>query len=59
MIWSEAVEKGFSLPIWMTFRQASELGVHVRKGEHGSMVVYADRIRRTEIDSETGEEAET
>ena len=30
----------------------------MRKGEHGSLVVYADKIIRTETDSETGEEAE-
>jgi antirestriction protein ArdC len=58
MLWSEAVAKGFAAPIWMTFRQAQELGGHVRKGEHGSLVVYADRIRKTEIDADTGEEAE-
>ena len=42
----------------MTFKQAQELGGHVRKGEKGSLVVYADRIRRTELDVDTGEEAE-
>ena len=57
MLWSEAVTKGFVCPIWMTYRQASELGANVRKGEHGSPVVYADRIKRTET-SETGEEIE-
>jgi antirestriction protein ArdC len=57
-LWGEAVAKGFAAPIWMTFRQAPELGGHVRKGEHGSLVVYADRIRRTERDEATGEEAE-
>ena len=44
-------------PIWMTFRQASELNAHVRKGEKGSLVVYANSITRTEED-EQGEEAE-
>ncbi|WP_011583102.1 MULTISPECIES: ArdC family protein [Chelativorans] len=58
MLWGEAVAKGFAAPIWMTFRQAQELGGHVRKGEHGSLVVYADRISRTERDEATGEEAE-
>ncbi|MGX1324752.1 antirestriction protein ArdC [Bradyrhizobium sp. USDA 377] len=58
MLWGEAVTKGFSAPIWMTFKQAAEIGAHVRKGEHGSLVVYADRIRRTELDEATGEEAE-
>ena len=41
MLWGEAVAKGFAAPIWMTFRQAKELGGHVRKGEKGSLVVYA------------------
>jgi antirestriction protein ArdC len=30
----------------------------VRKGEHGSLVVYADKIIRTAADGETGEETE-
>jgi len=57
MLWSEAMAKGYAAPIWMTFRQAQELGGHVRKDEKGSLVVYADRIRKTEIDEDTGEEA--
>ncbi len=44
----------------MTFRQAEELGGHVRKGETGSLVVYAGRIRkagedRTDEDTLTGD----
>ena len=58
MLWSAAVAAGFAAPIWMTFRQAQEMGAHVRKGEKGNHVVYADRIRRTETDEATGEEAE-
>lgn len=58
MLWSEAMAKGYAAPIWMTFRQAKELGGHVRKGEKGSLVVYADRIRKTEIDEATGDEQE-
>ncbi|MDX0174516.1 zincin-like metallopeptidase domain-containing protein [Sinorhizobium meliloti] len=58
MLWGESVAKGFAAPIWMTFKQAQEMGGHVRKGEHGSLVVYADRIRKTERDEATGEEAE-
>ena len=45
MLWGEAVAKGYAAPIWMTFKQALELGGHVRKGEKGSLVVNADRIR--------------
>jgi antirestriction protein ArdC len=58
MLWSAATLKGYAAPIWMTYRQAQELGAHVRKGEEGSLVVYADKIIRTETDAETGEEAE-
>jgi antirestriction protein ArdC len=58
MLWMEAVEKGYAAPIWMTFKQALELGAHVRKGEKGSLVVYASSITRTETDQATGEEAE-
>jgi antirestriction protein ArdC len=58
MLWSVAVEDGFSSPFWMTNRQAIELNAHVRKGACGTLVVYSDRIVRTETDSKTGEEAE-
>ena len=58
MLWSAAMEKGYAAPVWMTFKQALEFNAHVRKGETGSLVVYADKITRTETDATTGEEAE-
>jgi antirestriction protein ArdC len=58
MLWSAAMEKGFAAPIWMTFKQALEFNAHVRKGEQGSLVVYADKIIRAETDAVTGEESE-
>ena len=58
MLWSEASLKGYVCPIWMTYKQADDLGAHVRKGEHGSAVVYADRIKRTEAAS-NGDEIES
>ena len=57
LLWAEAVARGYAAPIWITFRQASALGAHVRKGEHGSTVVYANRITRTES-GEGGEDVE-
>lgn len=56
MLWTTSVAKGYAAPHWMTFKQAIDLGAHVRKGEQGSLVVYADRIRRKETNAETGEE---
>ena len=58
MLWSAALERGYAAPVWMTFKQALEFNAHVRKGEQGSLVVYADRITRTETDDKTGEENE-
>jgi antirestriction protein ArdC len=55
------IERGFAGQSWLTFRQALSLGGHVRKGERGTTVVYADRFvpndekRRA---AETGEEAQ-
>ena len=57
LLWSEALDKGYSAPIWMTYRQASELGAQVRKGEHGSLVVFADRFTKTER-NDKGEDVE-
>ena len=50
MLWGEAAAQGYACPVWMTYRQATEHGGQVRKGEHGSLVVYADRIRKTDTD---------
>ena len=58
MLWGEAMEKGFSAPIWMTFKQGQELGGYVRKGEKGSLVVYANTITKTEHNDETDEDEE-
>jgi len=58
MLWATAVERGFAAPIWMTYRQAKELGAQVCKGEKGSLVVYANTITRTETNEKTGDEEE-
>lgn len=57
LLWSEAVEKGYVSPFWMTFKQAAELGAHVRKGEHGALVVYANTFTKTET-NDKGEDVE-
>src|SRR6266852_9905027 len=61
ILWGAVIERGFTGQSWLTFRQALSLGGHVRKGERGTTVVYADRFipgdekRRA---AETGEEAQ-
>src|SRR6202020_3595186 len=55
-LWETPMAKNFAAPVWMTFKQASELDAHIRKGEKGSLVVYADSITRKETDEKTGDE---
>lgn len=57
LLWSEAMARGYAAPIWMTFKQAGELGAHVRKGETSSTVIYASRFTKTETDAR-GDEVE-
>ena len=44
ILWDAVVAKGFIGQSWLTFRQALGLGGNIRKGEHGTTVVYADRF---------------
>jgi len=50
VLWLSSMEHGFSSPSWMTFKQAVDLNAHVRKGEKGSLVVYANTFVRSEED---------
>lgn len=51
-LWLAATEKGYTSPYWLTFNQAKDLGGFVKKGEHGSLVVYANSVRKTEKDDQ-------
>jgi antirestriction protein ArdC len=44
ILWGSVNQHGFAAQSWLTFRQALALGGNVRKGEHGTTVVYADRF---------------
>ena len=61
ILWAAVAERGFTGQRWLTFRQALALGGHVRQGEKGTTVVYADRFiphgERARAD-EAGEEPE-
>jgi antirestriction protein ArdC len=61
LLWGATNEHGFTGQSWFTFRQALSLGGHVRKGERGTTVVYADRFIPTDEKrraAETGEDAQ-
>jgi antirestriction protein ArdC len=45
---------GYGSPYWLTYKQATERGGHVRKGEHGSKVVFW-KIGTREVENADGE----
>ena len=45
----------FGSPFWLTFKQAKELGGHVKKGAHGTEIVFWNFRDRRETDAATGE----
>lgn len=59
ILWDAVIRRGFASQEWLTFRQALGLGGHVKKGEHGTAICYADRfIPKTEYERarEAGDE---
>ncbi len=42
ILWDAVMKRGFASQEWLTFRQALSLGGHVRKGERGTTICYAD-----------------
>ncbi|MGJ4951461.1 ArdC family protein [Bradyrhizobium sp. HKCCYLS20291] len=61
ILWGAVIEHGFAGQSWLTFRQALSVGGHVRKGERGVSLVYADRFVPSDERQrarEVGEEAQ-
>ncbi len=51
----ETLRHGYDDPRWLTYKQARKLGGHVRKGEHGTRIVFWKFLERAERDPETGQ----
>lgn len=62
ILWGAVIEHDYPSQGWLTFRQALDAGGSVRKGEHGTTVVYADRFTpksETERAARDGDDAQT
>jgi len=57
--WAAVVDAHFSRQAWLTFRQAQALGGTVRRGEHGTSIVFADRVTPQDQAAAAAGEAET
>ena len=51
-LWYAALDKSYDIPQWLTFKQAKERGGQVRKGEHGTKVLFW-KINDKEVDGKT------
>lgn len=47
-----ARDRGWPTPRFLTFKQATEAGGHVRKGEHGTRVIFIKQLRVKQDDGE-------
>lgn len=54
-LWVSAEVQGFTAPTWATYRQWSELGCQVRKGEKSSLVIF---YKEYETDPDPQDEAD-
>jgi len=56
VLWSQSQAKGYGSALWGTYNQWGQLGAQVRKGEHGSPVVYWGTFESNRAeDSEDGD----
>src|SRR5262249_27696925 len=49
---------GYACPYWLTYKQAQEIGGQVRRGEHGSPVVFRKCLARPD-DSQDSQESDS
>ena len=56
MLWGAAMQRGYTSPYWLTYKQAEAMGGQVRKGERSELCLYYKPWESTETNSDTGED---
>lgn len=46
LLWWAALESDYTTNIWMTYKQAADMGAQVRKGEKGTMCAYFEMLKK-------------
>jgi antirestriction protein ArdC len=57
-LWSIALDKGYSSNQWLTFNQAKELELNIKKGEKSTPIFFFKPIKMKKEDEESGETME-
>ncbi len=58
LLWSAAEEHRYESNLWATYRQWDALGGHVKRGEHGTKIIYWNVTNQTVLNEETGKDEE-
>lgn len=53
LLWVYQIKQNYALPVWATYKQWSEIGAQVKKGEKGAPVVF---YKQFEVESENSED---
>ena len=56
-LWAQASVSDYHSGVWASYRQWEHLGAHVRKGEHGTVIVFYKKVERADS-SEANEEGD-
>ena len=48
ILWGAAIDRGYTNPAWLSYKQACDLDGHVKRGERGTRIVYASTAKGTE-----------
>ncbi len=56
MLYVEAMSRNYTDNRWLTFKQSNEIGARIRKGEHGTLIVF---YRLREINDDRGDVADS
>lgn len=51
LLWAAQIARGYSKRTWLTFRQALELGGHVRKGEKACPVIFYGQAKPKQVNA--------
>lgn len=54
-LWAQAYSAGYASGYWGTYRQWRQVGAQVKKGEHGSIIVFFKRIEGEDSDGQPAE----
>jgi antirestriction protein ArdC len=57
ILWAAGMGGGYGSQRWLTYKQAEKIGGHVRRGEKGTVICYADRFTpKDEAEKARGED---